>query len=117
MPPTTRAFILDIGVGSGLSGAALTAAGHAWVGLDIAKDMLGIAKKRDSQGDLILCDMGQGFGFRPGTFDGVISVSAVQWLCFSTQKRHTPMKRITRFFHSLYGALRRGGRAALQLYP
>lgn len=27
-------------------------------------------------------DMGQGLPFRAGVFDGVISISALQWLCY-----------------------------------
>ena len=34
-------MILDLGCGSGLSGAALDEAGHLWVGLDISNAMLG----------------------------------------------------------------------------
>jgi 18S rRNA (guanine1575-N7)-methyltransferase len=34
-------FILDIGCGSGISGAELTEGGHFWVGIDISPDMLG----------------------------------------------------------------------------
>ena len=33
-------FLLDIGCGSGLSGALLEERGHYWVGCDISKDML-----------------------------------------------------------------------------
>lgn len=33
-------------------------------------------------------DIGQGFGFRPGVFDGAISISAVQWLCYSHDADH-----------------------------
>jgi 18S rRNA (guanine1575-N7)-methyltransferase len=39
--------------------------------------MLEVARDRDSNGDLILADMGQGFDFLPGVFDSVISVSAI----------------------------------------
>lgn len=39
--PDTPCFILDIGCGSGLSGAVLEEDGHYWVGMDISKDMLG----------------------------------------------------------------------------
>jgi len=113
----TPRVILDIGCGSGLSGNVLTEAGHWWVGLDISKDMLGVALENEVAGDLLLADMGHGFGFRPGMFDGVISVSALQWLCYSSKKNDVAHKRVVRFFHALYRALRRGGRAALQLYP
>ena len=43
--------------------------------------MLDIASERDSDGDLCLHDLGDGLPFRPGSFDGAISISAVQWLC------------------------------------
>ncbi|CDJ62271.1 hypothetical protein, conserved [Eimeria necatrix] len=31
--------------------------------------------------DALLADLGKPFYFRPGTFDGAISISAIQWLC------------------------------------
>jgi 18S rRNA (guanine1575-N7)-methyltransferase len=96
---------------------ALEEAGHAWVGVDISKDMLDIASERDSSGDVFLQDMGCGLPFRPGVFDGCISISAIQWLCYSDKKEHTARKRLTRFFTSLYTCLKRGSRAVLQLYP
>lgn len=65
-------FLLDIGCGSGLSGEVLEEDGHVWVGLDIAPSMLEIANERGTDGDLFLQDIGQGMGFRPGTFDGCI---------------------------------------------
>ena len=36
-------FILDIGCGSGISGAELTDSGHFWDGIDISRDMLSIS--------------------------------------------------------------------------
>lgn len=50
-------------------------------GLDISKDMLDVAQERDVEGDVCLHDLGQGLPLRPGSFDGAISISAVQWLC------------------------------------
>ncbi|GMF51084.1 unnamed protein product [Phytophthora fragariaefolia] len=79
--------------------------------------MLDIASERDSSGDVFLQDMGGGLPFRPGVFDGCISISAVQWLCYSDKKEHTARKRLTRFFTSLYTCLKAGSRAVLQLYP
>ena len=37
-------FLLDLGCGSGMSGAVLSEAGHAWVGCDISADMLSLAE-------------------------------------------------------------------------
>lgn len=50
-------------------------------GMDISPAMLGVALEREVEGDLCLQDLGQGLPIRPGTFDGAISISAVQWLC------------------------------------
>jgi 18S rRNA (guanine1575-N7)-methyltransferase len=73
--------------------------------------------KNASFGDLMHHDMGTGLPFRPATFDACISISALQWLCYSNAKDQIPKKRLTRFFSSLYQVLRRGGRAVLQFYP
>ena len=35
-----------------------------------------------------------GFNFRPGVFDAVISISAIQWLCVAGKKRDNPYKRL-----------------------
>lgn len=75
------------------------------------------SNKNASFGDLMHHDMGTGLPFRPATFDACISISALQWLCYSNAKDQIPKKRLTRFFSSLYQVLRRGGRAVLQFYP
>lgn len=117
--PTDRAcYILDIGCGSGLSGQAIGEAGHYWVGCDIAPSMLSIAKERDTEeGDILQADMGQGLPFKPGTFDGAVSISALQWLCYSNSSDQDPKLRLNRFFSSLYAVLKRNARAVLQFYP
>ncbi len=50
----------------------LSEAGHSWVGLDISGSMLEIAVAREVDGDMLMTDMGQGFGFRAAMFDGVV---------------------------------------------
>lgn len=85
------------------------------------------AEGSDSEGDdvereeeapqVALADLGHGLPFRPGSFDGAISISALQWLCTSESSSQDPRKRIAAFFRSLYGCLRRGSRAVLQFYP
>ena len=70
-----------------------------------------------SPGDLLHHDMGTGLPFRPATFDACISISALQWLCYSNSKDQIPKRRLMRFFGSLYKVLRRGARAVLQFYP
>jgi len=68
-------------------------------------------------GDLLHHDMGTGLPFRAATFDACISISALQWLCYSNTNKQVPKKRLVAFFSSLYTVLRRGGRAVLQFYP
>lgn len=70
-----------------------------------------------STGDLLHHDMGTGLPFRAATFDACISISALQWLCYSNTAQQNPRRRLTRFFSSLYQVLKRGGRAVLQFYP
>ena len=61
--------------------------------------------------------MGLGLPFRDGAFDGAVSVSALQWLCYDNDAASSAPRRLNRFFASLYRCLRAGGRAALQFYP
>ena len=42
LPEDEVCLILDVGCGSGLSGAVLDEQGHHWIGMDISKSMLGI---------------------------------------------------------------------------
>ncbi|OIW19409.1 hypothetical protein TanjilG_09429 [Lupinus angustifolius] len=110
-------LLLDIGCGSGLSGETLSEDGHHWIGLDISPSMLNVALEREVEGDLLLADMGQGLGVRPGVIDGAISISAVQWLCNADKSSHNPRLRLKAFFTSLYKCLSSGGRAVFQVYP
>lgn len=100
LPEGSSPLLLDIGCGSGLSGEILDESGYEWVGVDVAPSMLRscsfhsfflverlgdnlltacflflgseVALEREVQGDLFLQDIGQGFGYRAGSFDGAI---------------------------------------------
>jgi len=117
LPEDQPSLILDLGCGSGLSGEAIAEAGHRWIGFDISSAMLDVAVDREAEGDLLLHDLGQGLGVRPGAADGAISISALQWLCNADKATHKPAKRLATFFASLYAALARGARAVFQFYP
>uniref|UniRef100_A0A3B4BXN7 18S rRNA (guanine-N(7))-methyltransferase n=1 Tax=Pygocentrus nattereri TaxID=42514 RepID=A0A3B4BXN7_PYGNA len=117
LPEDQPCYLLDVGCGSGLSGDYLSEEGYYWVGVDISTAMLDVALDREVDGDLVLGDMGQGMPFRPGTFDGCISISALQWLCNADKRSHSPPKRLYTFFSSLYSSLARGARAVFQIYP
>lgn len=116
-------YLLDVGCGSGISSRCIEKAGHFWVGCDISLNMINLnvdhqqEDKNKSQGSLICSDMGQGLPFRPGMFDGAISISAIQWLCYSTSSEEDPKRRIARFFSMLYTTLKRGSKAIFQFYP
>ncbi|POW15542.1 hypothetical protein PSTT_02091 [Puccinia striiformis] len=110
-------LILDIGCGSGLSGEIISEYGHQWVGADISGSMLEIALDREVEGDLCLHDIGQGFGFRAGSFDGAISVSVIQWLCNADKSCNSPPKRLKAFFETLFGALVRGAERYFNSIP
>jgi 18S rRNA (guanine1575-N7)-methyltransferase len=117
IPEGKRSLILDIGCGSGISGSVLSENRHIWVGMDISRNMLNIARKNESEGDLLQVDIGQGFAFRPGTFDYAISISVIQWLCNAEKSCHNPYKRLKVFFQSLYNCLNIGARCCFQFYP
>ena len=118
LPAGKSCYLLDIGCGSGLSGLELENSGHYWVGCDVSQSMLEVASERESEtGDLARVDMGQGLPFRPGVFDGVISISALQWLCYSNSSDQDPKLRLNRFFSSLYSVMKRDAKAVLQFYP
>jgi 18S rRNA (guanine1575-N7)-methyltransferase len=85
--------------------------------MDISKSMLKIARENEAEGDLMELDIGQGFAFRPGTFDYAISVSVIQWLCNAEKSCHNPYRRLKAFFQSLYNCLSLGARCCFQFYP
>lgn len=57
------------------------------------------------EGDIILSDLGEGVPFRAGSFDGAISISALQWLCNADKSTHIPPRRLYKFFSTLYSAM------------
>jgi 18S rRNA (guanine1575-N7)-methyltransferase len=97
-----NALVVDIGCGSGLSGAVLAAeAGLRWVGLDLSLDMLQLVAP-PAKGAVAASDMGHGLPLRPGSVDAAVSISAVQWLLQGPGSA----ARMARFFASLHAALR-----------
>lgn len=75
-------LIIDLGCGSCLSSQVIAEAGHVWIGLDIARDMLLLGNASTNGGKLVHADLAAGLCLRPGCrLDGAVSVSVLQWLC------------------------------------
>ncbi|KAI3387321.1 hypothetical protein SNEBB_002335 [Seison nebaliae] len=70
-----------------------------------------------NNGDAVLNDIGDGVPFRPASFDAIISISAIQWLCNSDRNDHNPIKRLRKFFQTIFASLVQGGKAVFQFYP
>ena len=120
LPAGVPALLLDAGCGTGYSGRPLEKAGHSWIGTDISLNMLKAANKdvrRSGRSAVVGGDLGLGFAFRNGVFDGCISISAVQWLCHATKPEHDPARRVKKFFVALKAVLASDARAVLQVYP
>ena len=64
-------------------------------------------------GRVCLADMAQGLPLRLGTFDGLVSISAVQWLCALPDSEAA----LARLFRAMRGCLTHRACAALQVYP
>ena len=94
--------------------------GLTFVGSDISEAMLreGVDRGFERGGDFMVADMGMTMGFRDGIFDGVVSISALQWL-FNADggEKYEPYKRLKILFTSLRRVLKRGARAVFQFYP
>lgn len=70
--------ILDIGCGTGLSGAALTKAGFTnLTGSEVNPDMLKIAKARGVYRDVWLADPEAPYPFETGTYDTIAAIGVI----------------------------------------
>ncbi len=100
------AVLLDAGCGNGFSMQVLKEVGYSRAkGVDASPAMVAQARARGFdavEGDL------RSLPFSNACFDGIISVSALQWL------KDGDVSRAAREFHRV---LREGGRAVAQFYP
>lgn len=116
LEPKDGGLLLDVGCGSGLSGSVLAENGHPWIGIDISIEMLKLGVVKKEGVGYIRMDMGKGLEFQPGTFDGVVSVSAIQWLFHSYSSDDHPVRRLRTFFTTLYSVCKPDARCVLQFY-
>ena len=118
--PLKEKLILDLGCGTGMSSEAMAEHGINFVGSDLSEAMLreGVDRGFNEGGDFMVSDMGSPMCFRDGLFDGVISISALQWLLNADGgEKYEPYKRLRILFTSLRRVLKRGARAVFQFYP
>ena len=118
--PLDTKLILDLGCGTGMSCATIVDNGLSFIGSDISEAMLreGVDRGFQEGGDFVVSDMGSSMGFRDGLFDGVVSISALQWMLNADGgEKHEPYKRLKILFSSLRRVMKRGSRAVFQFYP
>jgi 18S rRNA (guanine1575-N7)-methyltransferase len=118
--PLNEKLVLDLGCGTGMSSDAIAEHGITFIGSDLSEAMLreGSDRGYNEGGDFLVSDMGSPMCFRDGLFDGVISISALQWLLNADGgEKYEPYKRLRILFTSLRRVLKRGARAVFQFYP
>ncbi len=119
--PLNEKLVLDLGCGTGMSCETIADNGISFIGCDISDAMLKEGVERgatENGGDFIQSDMGSQLSFRDGLFDGVVSISALQWLLNADGgEKHEPYKRLRILFTCVRRILKRGGRAVFQFYP
>ena len=107
------ASLLDVGMGCGHSTAALYLRGFDVAGIDIHFGM--ISYLRNWEFNPVVAAM-QTLPFRPRSFDGIISVSAVQWL-FGLEDPDLIEHELNALAKSINYCLKPGGKVAIQFYP
>ncbi|MBN1215283.1 MAG: class I SAM-dependent methyltransferase [Candidatus Lokiarchaeota archaeon] len=108
-----EALILDAGCGPGFASFYIKHIGYNVVAFDIIKDFLSYFDINDL--NPLVADM-TALPFKPNSFDGIISISALQWIY-----RDTKNKEMTKLFVDLilsfYKVLKFGSKAIFQFYP
>ncbi len=105
---------LDLGCGNGYSTRVLHEAGFTCtVGLDVSEEML-LAK--EGKEPVVLGDI-QYLPFRPSTFDGIVSISALNFISQEVQDQGIIQKQYKHVARTIYTILHEGGRAVIEFYP
>jgi hypothetical protein len=117
LPPAS--LLLDVGVGAGACAAEVHSAipGATVVGLDQSIPMLALGRSLGRVRNGVCWDFAHlGLPLRAShSFDGALSVSAIQWLCLHGDDNDDAPART--FFASLVGCLAPGARFVAQFFP
>ncbi len=106
------AWVLDAGCGSGFGQTLLTEAGLHVIGIDVSWDML--AHGRRENGPRMCADMTL-LPFRDGSFDAIISISAMQWVL--SEDPNLRDAALVALVKDISRTLLRGGSLVIQFYP
>lgn len=96
--------VLELGCGPGSAAAALSA-GRRYVGVDLSRVQLSIARRRVPHARFVRGDF-TSMEFRPASFDGVVAFYVFM---------HVPREELAPTFERISGWLRPGGRLMLTL--
>jgi SAM-dependent methyltransferase len=96
--------VLELGCGPGTAAAALSA-GRWYVGVDLSRVQLAIARQRHPGARFVRGDF-TAMAFRPASFDGIVAFYVFM---------HVPSEELAPTFARIFGWLRPGGRLMLTL--
>jgi SAM-dependent methyltransferase len=111
--PSKNKLILDAGCGPGFVGMFLKEMGYKVVSLDLIPKFLLYYKLGEINpiaGDMIFPP------FKQHTFDGIISISALQWI-YKEKHNYQMEKNLTTLIKNFYTILNFGSKVIFQFYP
>lgn len=110
-----NSLILDAGCGTGWSTEVIQEMGYRVIGFDISKSMLKIARRKGFK--VVLCDLRHLKCFKPNTFDGIISISALNFIAEGIRGYGNFLKVYRKVAKAFNEILKKKGRVVIEYYP
>ncbi len=104
--------LLDVGCGTGLGMEILKELEYDVAGIDVSEELLAMACKKKltvKYGDM------REIPFPASSFDGIVSISALQWV--SSRADFAAKTELRKTAFEFYRVLRKNGRVLIQFYP